>query len=153
MIMKKIIVILFIALPLGLCGQSIDRQVVAAGGDYFEAATTNISWTLGEMVVGNLDNGDVYFTQGFHQGNLMVTFIGDKPVEFALKAYPNPVVNVLILESEKLDLNYRLIDIKGNILENGIISSTSYELDLSPLPSGIYFLWVEENQTHKIIKK
>jgi hypothetical protein len=83
----------------------------------------------------------------------MVTFVGEKPIAFALKAYPNPVVNVLIIESEKLDLSYRLIDVQGNILENGIISSTSHELDLSPLPSGIYFLWVEENQTHKIIKK
>jgi hypothetical protein len=153
MIMKNIITILFIALPIGVFGQSIDRQVVAAGGDYFEAASTNISWTLGELVTGNLDNGDLYFTQGFHQGNLMVTFVGEKPIAFALKAYPNPVVNVLIIESEKLDLSYRLIDVQGNILENGIISSTSHELDLSPLPSGIYFLWVEENQTHKIIKK
>jgi len=151
--MKKTIIFLFILLPIGVFGQSIDRQVVAAGGDYFEAASTNISWTLGELVIGNLDNGDLYFTQGFHQGNLVVTFVGDNPISFALKAYPNPVVNVLIIESEKLDLSYRLIDIQGTILENGSINSSSYELDLSPLPSGIYFLWVDENQTHKIIKK
>lgn len=153
MIMKKIIFFLLFALPFGVFGQSIDRQVVAAGGDYFEAASTNISWTLGEMVVGSMDNGDLYFTQGFHQGDLMVTFIGDNPVGFSLKAYPNPVVNILIVESEKLDLNYRLIDIQGNVLENGVINSSSYELDLTPFPSGMYFLWVEENQTHKIIKK
>jgi hypothetical protein len=153
MIMKKILAFLIIAMPFGAFGQSIDREVVAAGGDYFEAASTNISWTLGEIVVGNLDNGDVYFTQGFHQGNLMVTFVGDNPAGFALKAYPNPVVDILILETEKLDLKYRLIDIQGSILQNGTIESSSYELDLTPLPSGIYFLWVEENQTHKIIKK
>jgi len=44
-------------------------------------------------------------------------------------------------------------DVSGNVLENGTIHSLSFELDFTGFPSGIYFLWVEENQTHKIIKK
>lgn len=151
--MKKLLIFFLIAIPLLVQGQKIDRSVTAAGGDYFEATSTNITWTLGELVVGTYTVGDLYLTQGFHQGNMMVTDIGDFQAEFALKAYPNPVLDILIVETEKLDLEYRLIDIHGKVHESGTIRTSSFELDFTSYPSGIYFLWVEENQTHKIIKK
>ena len=62
-------------------------------------------------------------------------------------------MDMLIVETQKQDLAYRLVDVNGHVLEDGTINSTSFVLDFSSLPSGIYFLWVEENQTHKIIKK
>ena len=151
--MKKLLLFILIAIPLLAKGQSVDRQVTAGGGDYFEATSTNIAWTLGELAVGNYIMGDLLFTQGFQQGNMEVTSIGDIQAEFALKAYPNPVLDILIVETEKQDLNYRLIDIYGKVLENGTIETSSFELDFTSYPSGIYFLWVDENQTHKIIKK
>lgn len=134
-------------------GQQIDRHVVAAGGDYYEAASTNIAWTLGELVVGNYIVGDIFLSQGFQQGDMIISTIGEVPAGFVLMAYPNPVVDVLMIETEKLDLPYRLLDINGKLLKNGSINSSSFELDFTSFPSGIYFLWVEENQTHKIIKK
>lgn len=151
--MKKLLIFFLIALPLLAFGQKVDRHVVAAGGDYFEAASTSISWTLGELAVENFVAGNLFLTQGFQQGNMIVSSIHGIHPEFVLKTYPNPVMDILIVESEKLDLKYRLIDAYGKIFENGTINSLSYELDFSSLPSGIYFLWVEENQTHKIIKK
>jgi len=151
--MKKLLLFFLIAMPVLTMGQSIDREVFAAGGDYFEATSTNIAWTLGELAIGNYTVGSLFLTQGFHQGNLEVTSIRRMQAEFVLKAYPNPVMDVLIVETEKQNLTYRLVDVNGNILENGTIISSSFELDFSTFPSGIYFLWVEENQTHKIIKK
>jgi hypothetical protein len=151
--MKKLLLSLFIALPILAYGQKIDRYVIIPGGNYFEAPSTNIQWTLGEFAVGNLTVGDLLLTQGFHQGNMVVTSNRGIPVEFVLKAYPNPVVDILVVETEKPNLKYRLVDIQGHIMENGIIHSSSFELDFTSFPSGIYFLWVEENQTHKIIKK
>ena len=140
-------------MPFLAFGQKIAHQVIAAGGDYFEATSTNISWTLGELAAENFTVGDLFLTQGFQQGNMVVTSIHRIQAEFVLKAYPNPVLDILIVETEKQDLNYRLVDVSGNVLENGIIKSLSFELDFTSFPSGIYFLWVEENQTHKIIKK
>ena len=151
--MKKLLIFFLIAIPLLAKGQKVDRHVTAAGGDYYEAASTNISWTLGEIAVGNYIVGDLLLTQGFHQGNMEVTSIGDFQAGFALKAYPNPVLDILIVETEKQDLNYRLIDIYGKVLKNGTIETSSFKLDFTSYPSGIYFLWVDENQTHKIIKK
>ena len=151
--MKKFLILFLFAMPVLATGQSIDREVFAAGGEYYEATTTNIAWTLGELAIGNYTVGSLFLTQGFHQGNLEVTSIGGMQAEFVLKAYPNPVMDVLIVETEKQNLAYRLVDVNGNILGNGTIISSSFELDFSSFPSGIYFLWVEENQTHKIIKK
>jgi len=152
-IMKKFLLIFLISMPLLAFGQRVDRFVVAGGGDYYEAASTNIAWTLGELAVGNLIVGDIFLSQGFQQGNMIISTVGGIPLGFVLKAYPNPVVDILVIETEKLDLLYRLLDVNGKMLENGTINSSSFELDFTSFPSGIYFLWVEENQTHKIIKK
>jgi len=151
--MKKLLILLLFAVPVLVKGQSVDREVFAAGGDYHEATTTNIAWTLGELAIGNYIVGSLFLTQGFHQGNMEVTSIPGMEAEVVLKAYPNPVVDILIVETDKQDLDYRLVDVSGHVLENGTINSSSFELDFSSFPSGIYFLWVEENQTHKIIKK
>ena len=151
--MKKLLIFFLFAMPGLAMSQSIDRQVFAAGGEYYEAPSTNISWTLGELAIGNYTVGSIFLSQGFHQGNMEVTFIGGAQPEFVLKAYPNPVMDILMIETEKQDLAYRLVDVNGHVLDNGMINSTSFELDFSSFPSGIYFLWVEENQTHKIIKK
>ena len=140
-------------MPFLAFGQKIAHQVIAAGGDYFEATSTNISWTLGEFAAENFTVGDLFLTQGFQQGNMVITSIRGIQAEFVLKAYPNPVVDILIVETEKQDLSYRLVNVYGKELENGTIRSLSFELDFTSFPSGIYFLWVEESQTHKIIKK
>ncbi len=153
MTMKKLLIIFLLGLPFMASGQKVDRQVVAASGDYFEAPSTNIAWTLGELAVEHFTTGNLLLTQGFQQGNMVVTSIRGIPSEFSLNAYPNPVVDILIVETEKLDLKYRLVDIHGQVLENGTINSSSFELDFTSFTSGIYFLWIEENQTHKIIKK
>ena len=151
--MKKLLVFLLASLPFAVSGQKVDRSVIVPGGEYYEAPSTNIEWTLGELAVGDFMVGDILLTQGFHQGNLVVTSIrGPEPL-IQLKAYPNPVLDILIIETEKPDLGYRLVDINGSVLENGKIRSVPFELDLTGFPSGIYFLWIEEYQTHKIIKK
>jgi len=139
-------------MPLLTFGQKIDRQVIAAAGDHLEAASTSITWTLGELVTESFTSGNLFLSQGFQQGNMEVTSIRGIQADFELKAYPNPVMDILIVETEKLDLKYRLIDMDGKVLKIGTINSSSYELDFTGFPSGMYFLWVEENQTHKIIK-
>jgi len=151
--MKKLLVFLLALLPVALSGQKVDRYVIVPGGEYFEAPSTTIEWTLGELAVGDLMVGDVLLTQGIHQGNLVVTSIRGPEPQIQLKAYPNPVLDILIVETEKQDLEYRVVDVNGRVLEDGKIRSVPFELDFTGFPSGIYFLWIEEYQTHKIIKK
>jgi hypothetical protein len=46
---------------------SIDREVVATSGDYFEGPNTSISWTLGEIATETYSSGNYLLTQGFQQ--------------------------------------------------------------------------------------
>ena len=51
-----------------LChAQTIDRQVIASSGDYFEGTNSSISWTVGEIATETLTDGNYILTQGFHQ--------------------------------------------------------------------------------------
>jgi hypothetical protein len=151
--MKKLLIFLLSAGPFLAYGQKVDRYIIVAGGEYYEAPSTSIVWTLGEVAVEHYTSGDMLLTEGIHQGNLIATPVPGIPAGIELKAYPNPVADILIIETEKQDLSYRLIDVHGRVMEIGTIRSSSFELDLSSLPSGMYFLWVESYQTHKIIKK
>lgn len=66
--MKTIVTsIAFIATTILCNAQSIDRNVVASSGDYFEGPSSSISWTLGEIATETLTDGNFIITQGFHQ--------------------------------------------------------------------------------------
>jgi type IX secretion system substrate protein len=151
--MKRSFIFILIVIPFSVFGQSIEREVIAGAGDYFESISMNISWTLGELAIETFTSDNLTLSQGFQQGDLSVTAIPGPLLEFQLKVYPNPVVDILIVETKKLDVFYQLIDASGKVLENGFFSSDSNELDFTSIPGGVYFLQIEENQTHKIIKK
>ena len=51
----------------GIHSQSIERDVVASSGDYFENAGVSLSWTLGELAVETYTAGNITLTQGFQQ--------------------------------------------------------------------------------------
>ncbi|MBN1340491.1 MAG: hypothetical protein JXA03_14270 [Bacteroidales bacterium] len=47
--------------------QSIERDVVASSGDYFENGGISLSWTLGELATETYMAGNIILTQGFQQ--------------------------------------------------------------------------------------
>ncbi len=76
----------------------------------------------------------------------------DKITNFNIKLYPNPISNNLVITTP---INYTkiiIVDIKGNtvFIENDIIKSNSYIIDLSLLNSGLYFLVLYN--ANKIVK-
>jgi hypothetical protein len=69
-----------------------------------------------------------------------------------IKIYPNPATARLSIESE-LEIKLKLFSIEGKQLDFEFIKTNSrYEIDLSKLERGIYFLGLS-NQTFNIIKK
>ena len=150
--MRKHLTLLFLLLPIFGFGQIIDRDVIGTAGETFEEGSILLDWTLGEVTTESLNVGSILLTQGFHQGNLEVNALPGQETVFELKVYPNPVTDILIIEAPIQDLDYRLVDANGRVISNGNITSDPYELDFTNQPPGIYFLWVDEHQTHKIIK-
>jgi hypothetical protein len=60
----------------------------------------------------------------------------------ALKVYPNPVTDRLIIEGINEESNFSLCDINGKVLQSGILNVGLTELNLINLKSGTYLLSV-----------
>ena len=66
--------------------------------------------------------------------------------------YPNPTQSHINLSlNYSIDVHYKLFSLLGQQLMDGIITSSNQEIDISHLPSNIYFLKVG-NQVFKILK-
>ncbi|MEM5564348.1 T9SS type A sorting domain-containing protein [Psychroserpens sp. AS72] len=72
------------------------------------------------------------------------------------KVYPNPVNDILTIESDAAIHQATCYDINGRIIINSSFNESLTQLDMSPLKSGIYFIKLESNsqiETIKVVKK
>lgn len=128
-------------------GQSIERQVIASGGDSATNGNISLDFTIGEAVVTTLTASDLILTQGFHQGALMTTRVNELPISVKYKIYPNPTQEQLWLEitGEALDFYVLLYNELGQSLSvtkrhvQGI-GQWQGSFDLSKLSAGLYLL-------------
>jgi photosystem II stability/assembly factor-like uncharacterized protein len=70
--------------------------------------------------------------------------------------YPNPTSNVIYLQSNQNIEQINLIDISGKMIHSELVKSNNHQLNLSNLPSGIYFLKIKTGyaiETKKIVKQ
>lgn len=150
----KLIYSFFLLMPAAILAQEPVQQVVGSAGGDSQSDVHSVSWTIGEVVTETFTSDGYLLSQGFHQGNLFVSRVNDNyPFEIELKAYPNPVVDKLTVETDELDPEYRIVDTNGRIVANGKIHSEMKHIDFSGFPNGIYFLQVGEYRTHKIVKQ
>jgi thiol-disulfide isomerase/thioredoxin len=92
------------------------------------------------------------------------TLVGDIELQSGLKnliVSPNPVsdmVNLNFITSQIGDLSFRIFDLSGRVLvqgiKTGIISGTNTgKVDLKMLPSGVYFLEVKQEKSISVVRK
>lgn len=151
--MRKTLFILILLIPVISGAQDTLHSVLASAGGEYSGEQYSVSWTLGEVITETFETNSFTLNQGFHQGNLFVTRIReDLFPDFQLKTYPNPVVDILRIESEELGLEYQIVNISGTVVSNGIIQSSSEEIDFTAYPAGSYVLQIEKQHSYKIIK-
>ena len=151
--MKRLTVFFVCFLPAALIAQEMNQSVLGSAGDDYQNEEVQISWTIGEVATETPSSENYILSQGFHQGSLVVTRIQeDLTLEFQIKAYPNPVMDILIIESSEPGFEYQLIDANGRVMRNGIINDSSEEIDFSSFSPGTYFLQTGKEKTHTIIK-
>jgi hypothetical protein len=155
--MKKFILFSCLMLNIyALCkAQSIDREIIAPAGDFFETSSIQMSWVIGDLVIGAYDIG-----------HLIVPFsTGTEPDDFRalssqITVFPNPTADKVFL---KLDMDnienclYYLYDLQGREIQNRNITSKQTELSFEPFESGVYILRIIKEKTlvqeFKIIKR
>ncbi len=89
-------------------------------------------------------------------GNIQMRASGHTETSTGLNftAYPNPVENVLYIESTQTDLVVYLVDVSGKVISKNIIPEGRSEVDLSELTSGVYFLQAGDGSgSLKVIKR
>ena len=73
----QILLIVFLAGAIICSAQSIERNVIASSGDYYEGANLSISWTLGEIATESYIGVDNIITQGFQQPDITLRIFVD----------------------------------------------------------------------------
>lgn len=71
-----------------------------------------------------------------------------------ISIYPNPATEIVIVENLKPNSSLELIDNSGKLVKSiSNIKTTKTEINIKNLSSGIYYLKVDSQSIHKIIKK
>lgn len=162
---KKLSFCIIVLIVAQIHGQSISKQVIGSSGTQLTNGNYTINFTVGEAIVGNIENGEAIH-QGFwaalNEDNTLTveTLVGS---EEELSVFPNPVVNVLQVKFKLQDAqNYstQLYDLNGKQIFNlkPIVQGQIVQMNISHLSQGMYLLVVSDktsnyNKSFKIIKQ
>ena len=144
---KKIILISSLLGVSSVYAQSMDQSVISTSGNNFSTASTAISWTIGEVVIETVANGNNTLTQGFHQSELDVTSVQSHLPSFNISVYPNPIVSKLTINLGDYEAKafLEIVDISGKTVHLSS-TATNTNIDLSGLSSGVYFLSIKNDE-------
>lgn len=102
-------------------------------------------WDEGTLIYqeGNLDCDSI-----FEQTHLAVD---ETITENGFEVYPNPSHENIFVQSDKIEEKYRILNLLGESILTGIISSENQQINISSLSEGIYFITIG-NATMKFMK-
>ena len=151
--MRKILLSLFfLALIFNFLNAQVKEiETISAGGGSSKNETLELSWTLGQLVIATGEVNEYSVTQGFHQTIITVTNLNDDLNEIQLKVFPNPVVEVLIIEfPERKHFEYSIYNENGELVISGKLSDIRNPVNISQLNRGTYILYVKDQMTNKL---
>jgi hypothetical protein len=147
-----------------LAGQLVMAQsvqlsptVIASAGNYSEAGGISLSWTLGEVAVTTLSQGDLVLTQGFQQSYLKDVGFAMDPILWQIIAYPNPVMDELRIQFDVPDPTDFLIEIQD--VTGRLLSQEQYKqvfpgdvipIAMSSYKEGVYFFRISTNDRKQV---
>jgi hypothetical protein len=138
--------------------QTISKQVIGTAGKTQSNSNIEVTWTIGEPIVGIMTAGGNQLGNGYHPAlNLQALSIEDITLEVQIKLYPNPTSEFLYISSPMIDsFNIQIEDLSGKQVYMGNISKDQ-PLDVSSYSQGMYMVTIENKEnnkrnTYKIIK-
>lgn len=148
---------LLCTLPVTMLGQ----EVISTSGGYGTSASAKLAWTIGEPVTETVTGANSILTQGFNQGDLIITVITYPEVKgYTIKVFPNPahdIIKISLGENEIENLNYKVIEMTGKVVDKNTLKGIESEIALGNYTPATYFLKIYQGKTeiaaYKIIKK
>ncbi|WP_298516973.1 hemagglutinin protein [uncultured Kordia sp.] len=116
-----------ILFTMSIHAQSIERQVVASGGNTISNGTTTLDFTVGELVVTTITDGTTTLTQGFQQGGIKLG-IEVNPIVFLQGALLDPNVGEENLMRDDLRVGSYIPSTSpygdGLMIQSGVLAET-----------------------------
>ena len=133
---------LFLCFPIFVFGQVTTPTLITNSGGTFSNNSVIMDFSIGELAVQTLQNNEI-LTQGFHQGDLMVT-TAVVNLGIKTKIYPHPTTTFIIIELEKnVNADILVYDINGKIvIKDKLNDENQKQLDFSFLKQGNYLLHI-----------
>jgi hypothetical protein len=158
---KLIFTIIGTAMTFLTMSQTARPELICSAGDSYSNSSYLMDWSIGELSIETYTSSTMIISQGFHQGEYVVTRIDEIPFfDFSITAFPNPTSDLICLkvESTKVEhINYAVSDISGKVLLNGNTANQLEQINFSNYAPGVYFMSVTQNnkllKSFKIIKK
>lgn len=145
--MKIIIISIISSLSLTCYSQSIDRNIYNSASGSIHLDDINIEYSIGETITNTITTNETELTQGFIQPIIIKKIQHETVANMDCVVYPNPTQNYIIIKPQQpLNANIKIYDNTGKIIINQhckIIDT--YEIDLSSMVTGVYFMIVEDN--------
>jgi len=123
-------------------GQSLDRQVVATAGGYFEGTSGRLTSTTGEVATLTFMQSGSSLAQGFEQGDVLISSVGHAVEGTWARVWPNPTSGMVVLHTGVAACPWRLSTADGRLVLNGTTDGPEQNIDLSLLAQATYLLSV-----------
>jgi hypothetical protein len=122
---------------------------------------TTLIWNFGDGDTDNSNNNtpchdygtawifDVtlyaYNDHGSDEFTLTCDLVGLEEISSNMSVFPNPTNDVVYIQSDERILNVRVINLKGNTLQNQSIAASNFNLSLKDYSPGVYTIVIETN--------
>lgn len=156
--MRKLFILMF--LSAGLSAQSISKQVIAPLGGTISNGNNQLSYTVGEIVIGGMtaEDGSFQLGNGYYPSlNLEVLSIDSPTTNFLVKIYPNPTKEMIfITHPSSNSFKVFISDLTGKVLLQKNVGKQD-PINIERYPTGTYLINVttedKKTNTYKIIKQ
>jgi hypothetical protein len=140
--MKKIVIFFAIIFSLSkLQAQIISSEIITSNGDFYSNSTAMLSFSEGVVI------NEVFLPSANSINNNWI-------VSNSIKIYPNPVTDKVTIETSAIQTNGQLsiITLTGQQLISRQVTELETVIDLSTLPSGVYFVRLTNDKTVQVGK-
>lgn len=126
------------------------QEVLSTQGDSYSNASSNIDFTIGEVIINTGSDGTVDLMQGFHQTNWNFVGMEDYSPGFEASVFPNPTSEVLNIRTSSFEnVRYTLYNAQGKLLIQDILSAEQTPVQVGQLAPGSYSI-ILNNQTQNL---